>query len=117
VSFAETTVKWKLHNYASVSYYELWESHIHQGLQRCGTYEFLDGSTRLALAARHVDEDIHNWWNKEMRVKGIISATWFDFREFLRAWFVFGNKPRMHVKTLKQPLRVVSPPAEVGKRL
>jgi hypothetical protein len=35
VSFAETTVKWKLHNYASVSDYELWESHIHQGLQRC----------------------------------------------------------------------------------
>ncbi|KAK1697899.1 hypothetical protein QYE76_014596 [Lolium multiflorum] len=34
VSFAETRVKWKLHHDASVSDYELWESHIHQGLQR-----------------------------------------------------------------------------------
>ncbi|KAK1697900.1 hypothetical protein QYE76_014597 [Lolium multiflorum] len=33
VSFAETRVKWKLHHDASVSDYELWESHIHQGLQ------------------------------------------------------------------------------------
>jgi hypothetical protein len=101
VSFIEDKVKWKLHHYASVSDYELWESHIHQGLQRCGIYEFLDGSTRLALVVRRVDEEIHNWWNKEMRVKGIMAATWFDFREFLRACFVFGNKPTMHVKTLK----------------
>jgi hypothetical protein len=100
-----------------VSDYELWERHIHQGLQRCGTYELLDGSTRLALVVRRVDDDIHNWWNKEMHVKGIISATWFDLLEFLRVCFVFGNKPRMHVKVLKQPLQVVSPPAEDGKRL
>jgi hypothetical protein len=85
VAFAETTVKWRLHNFASVSEYELWENHMLQGFHRCDTYECMNGSTRLALTVRRVDGEVANLWNKEMGVKGITSATWYDFQKFIHA--------------------------------
>src|SRR3954466_3177533 len=84
----DSQIRWKLVHKATYDEYELWERHMQDGFYRCDTYEYLDNPTRVLLALRRVDEEIARWWDKEMCEKDIIDATWKDFNNFLRGYFM-----------------------------
>jgi hypothetical protein len=67
----------------------------------------MNDSTRLALADRRVDDKLYSWWHKALREKSITSATWANFRKFLRECFipystvVPSPKPMVTVEVIK----------------
>jgi hypothetical protein len=81
----------------------------------------MDDSTRLALADRSVDIKLHNWWQKALWEKSITSATWANFKKFLRECFIPSSSvvpsPKPMVEVIKQPPEVMHRLADVGKSI
>jgi hypothetical protein len=83
----------------------------------------MDDSTHLALAVRRTDIKLHNWWHKAIWEKSITSATWANFRKFLRECFrpsstvVPCPKPMVTIEVIKQPPKVMHLLADVGKSI
>jgi hypothetical protein len=89
VACAEDDLNWQLNHNATAAEFESWERHMLQGLYRCATYSHnMADSTRLILADRRVDITLHNWWQKALWEKRFTSATWANFRKFLRECFI-----------------------------
>jgi hypothetical protein len=80
-------------------------------------------STRLILADRRVDIKLHNWWQKALWEKRITSATWANFRKFLRECFIPSStvvpsrKPMVTVEVIQQPPKVMHGIEDVGKSI
>jgi hypothetical protein len=95
-----------------------------QGFYRCTTYDQnMNDSTCLALADQRVDDRLYSWWHKALQEKSITSATWANFRKFLRECFipsttvVPSRKPMVTVEVIKQPPKVVHGIEDVGKSI
>jgi hypothetical protein len=108
LAYDEYEINWQLTNDAIVEEFELWERHMLQGFYRCAAYDHdMNDSTRLALVDRRVDDRLYSWWHKAMREKSITSATWANFRTFLRECFIPSStvvpsrKPMVTVEVIK----------------
>jgi hypothetical protein len=89
VACAEDELSWQLNHNATAKAFLSCEHHMLQGLYRCATYDHnMDNSTHLVLADRCVDIKLDNWWQKALWEKSITSATWANFRKFLRECFI-----------------------------
>jgi hypothetical protein len=83
----------------------------------------MDDSTCLVLADRHVDIKLHNWWQKALWEKSITSATWANFKTFMRECFMPSStvvpppKPMITVEVIKQPAKVMHGIEDVGNNI
>jgi hypothetical protein len=70
-----------------------------------------------------MDDRLYSWWHKALQEKSITSATWANFRKFLRECFipyrtvVPSPKPLVTVEVIKQPPKVVHQIEDVGKSI
>jgi hypothetical protein len=124
VACAEDELNWQLNHNATVGEFESWERHMLQGLYRCATYDHnMDDFTPLVLADRRMDIKLHNWWQKTLWVKSITSATWANFRKFLRKCFIPSStvvpspKPMVTVEVIKNPPKVMHWIEDVAKSI
>jgi hypothetical protein len=124
LAYDEYEINWQLTNNATAEEFESWERHMLQGFYRCSTYDHnMNDSTRLALADRRVDYRLYSWWHKALREKSITSATWANFRKFLRECFIPSStmvpsrKPMVTIEVIKQPPKVVHGIEDVGKSI
>jgi hypothetical protein len=124
LAYDEYEINSQLTNDATAEEFESWERHMLQGFSRCATYDHnMNDSTRLALTDRCVDDRLYSWWHKALREKSITSATFTNFRKFLRECFipystmVPSPKPMVTVEVIKQPPKVVHGIEDVGKSI
>jgi hypothetical protein len=124
LAYDEYEINWHLTNDATAEEFETWECHMLRGFYRCATYDHdMNDSTRLALADRRVDDRLYSWRHKALREKSITSATWANFRKFLRECFIPSStvvpsrKPMVTVEVIKQPPKVVHGIEDVGKSI
>jgi hypothetical protein len=122
LAYDESEINWQLTNNATAKEFESWEHYMLECFYRCATYDHnMDDSTCLALTDRRVDIKLHNWWKKALWEKSITSATWANFRKFLRECFIPSStvvpspKPLVTVEVIKQPHKVVQGIEDVGK--
>jgi hypothetical protein len=121
---AEDELSWQLNHNATAEAFLSCEHHMLQGLYRCATYDHnMDDSTHLVLADRRVDIKLDNWWQKALWEKSITSATWANFRNFLRECFIPSStmvpspQPMVNVEVIKQPPKVVHGIEDVGNSI
>jgi hypothetical protein len=124
LTYDEYKINWHLTYDATAEEFESWEHQMLQGFYRCATYDHnMTDSTRLALADRRMDDRLYSWWHKALQEKSITSATWANFRKFLRECFipystvVPSPKPLVTVEVIKQPPKVVHQIEDVGKSI
>jgi hypothetical protein len=118
LAYDEYEINWQLTNDATAEEFESWEHHMLQGFYRCATYDQnMNDSTRLALADRRVDDKLYSWWHKALWEKSITSATWANFRKFLRECFIPSSTMVVPVEVIKQPPKVVHRLVDVGKSI
>jgi hypothetical protein len=124
LAYDEYEINWQLTNDATAEEFESWEHHMLQDFYRCATYDHnMNDSTRLALVDRRVDDKLYSWWHKALREKSITSATWANFRKFLRECFipystvVPSPKPMVTIEVIKQPPKVLHGIEDVGKSI
>jgi hypothetical protein len=124
LAYDEYEINWQLTNDATAKEFESWERHMLQGFYRCATYDHnMNDSIRLALADLRVDDKLYSWWHKALREKSITSATWANFRKFLRECFISSStvvpspNPMVPVEVIKQPPKVMHRLADVGKSI
>jgi hypothetical protein len=108
LTYDEYEINWQLTYDAIAEEFESWECHMLQGFYICATYDRnMNDSTRLALADQRVDDRLYSWWHKALREKSITSATWANFRKFLRECFmpsttvVPSRKPMVTIEVIK----------------
>ena len=90
--FDASTIKWRLASSATPTEFQLWESHIEGGFERCKVFDSsFGGQTEFAIAYRRVDDVVASWYRNALIVAGIVGlrSSWADFKQFLRARFKF----------------------------
>jgi hypothetical protein len=118
LAYDESKINWQLINDATAEEFESWERHMLQGFYRCATYDHnMNDSTHLALSDRHVDDKLYSWWHKALREKSITSATWANFRKFLREYFIPFSTMVVPVDVINQPPKVRHRLTDVGKSI
>jgi hypothetical protein len=72
-TFDATTIKWRLASSATPEEFQLWESYIDSGFERCKAFDSnFGGHTKFVLAYRHVDEVVASWWREDMIANDIV---------------------------------------------
>lgn len=70
--------------------FQIWESHIDGGFERCKAADStFGGQIEFDIAYRRVDNVLAEWYHDFLIVQGIIGvrSSWADFKQFLRARF------------------------------
>jgi hypothetical protein len=70
--------------------FQIWESHIDSGFERCNALDStFNGQFEFDIAYRRVDDVLADWYHDFLIVQGIIDvcSSWEDFKQFLRARF------------------------------
>lgn len=88
--FDPTRIKWRLASSATPAEFQIWESDIDGGFERCKACDrTIGGQTEFAIAYQRVDDVLAGWYRDNLTVQGIIGvrSSWADFKQFLRARF------------------------------
>jgi hypothetical protein len=64
-----------------------------------------------------MDDKLYSWWHKALREKSITSATWANFRKFLREYFIPFSTMVVPVEVINQPPKVMHQLTDVGKSI
>ena len=118
-----TKITWRLSNFATSEEYQSWEFQMQQGFNRCRSYDSeFDDYYGFLLAHRRVDVEVGRWWSAVVE-SSRVSATWEDFKIFLRDCFMYSRrvvpckKSTVTMEAIKQPPKVVQRMADVGKSI
>ncbi|KAK1652153.1 hypothetical protein QYE76_069958 [Lolium multiflorum] len=109
--FDASTIKWRLSSSATPMEFQIWESHIDGGFERCKAADStFGGQIEFDIAYRRVDDIVASWYRNALIVKGIIGlrSSWADFKKFLRASFKFTIKPLVYSNTTVTKVEVKS---------
>jgi hypothetical protein len=89
--YTRLTHEWRLDSSVTPADYQLWESHMVLGFERCFALDSnFGGSAEHMIACRRTDTLVARSWREERSTKGIpiTTVTWEDFKQFLQARFL-----------------------------